>query len=129
MARDHGPYAVREACQKNHEDVHANEKNQGQRDEEMNRARGLLTAEALSEYGDHRCNRRRHGQTGEDDEREQHEDNREVSEPLHHVIRERFFFRGTLQTQIIPNEAPDAAPSEISLDWQQILAEMRRRSP
>src|SRR5437879_11693339 len=92
----------------------------------MNGARRLLTAEPVPHYRDNRCDSRGHTEAGEDDQRKQHEDDAEVREPLDDVVRQRLFFSGPLPAQFVPNDTRDAAPGEISLARQQILAEVLR---
>ena len=59
-----------------------------------------------------------------DHRREQHENDGEVSEPLEDVVGAGLFFAGALQAQMIRNDTYDGAPGEISLAWQQIVAEV-----
>ena len=84
--------------------MHAKKQNQGNSDEEVNRACRLLTAEPVPQCGDHGRDGRRHRQSGEDDQRKQYEDDREVSEPLDRVVCQRLFFRGALQAQVVPDD-------------------------
>ncbi len=60
--------------------------NQEIREEEVNGARGLLTAEDVHECGDNRCDGGRHREARDDDKREQDEDYSGVSEPLEGVV-------------------------------------------
>ena len=85
-AGDHRAHAVPESGKTNHHDMNEKEDHERYRDEEVDRARGLLAAE--------HCDRRRkrghkgggHRQARPDDQREQNEDHEQVGEALEDVI-------------------------------------------
>ena len=94
------------------------------RDDEVNRAGGLMTTEDIYECGDNGCDGGRHGEAGDNSQREQRENDGEVGEPLEDVVRAGLFFAGALPAQMIRNDTQDSVRAKISLRGQQVSAEM-----
>lgn len=99
ITRDHGSHSGGETGEPNHRDVHKEKEDDEARDEEMDGSCGLMTAEDIDECGDNGRDGRRHGQTCEDYQRKQHEDHREVGDPLNDVVRQGLFFSGPLEAR------------------------------
>ena len=94
----HRPHAVAKSRQPDHRYVDQQKGEQSDGQKEMNRARGLLSAE----HGDGSRNPgdecRRHGQARPDHQRKQHEDHEQVRHPLHRIVGPGILRAGSANT-------------------------------
>src|SRR5260370_15654877 len=112
-ADNHRCHPTSESGETNHNDVNRKEEHEGDRDEEVYGARGLLAAQ----NSDRGRNRGRdgggHGQARPDDQRKEDENDEQVGEPLKYVIRPGSFLIRPPEAQMLGDFSRGHLPGDV----------------
>src|SRR6202040_92195 len=121
---DHRAQLVHRSGQKHHRDMHENEqRNQAGRDE-MDRPRGLTSAKQVDEPGQDRIHPRRHGEAGQDHQRQQHADHAQIGQLLEGIIMARLLAMRKFQPKVVESVLEKGPWPQLLPAGQEIAPEM-----
>jgi hypothetical protein len=94
FAGDHRAQLVQRPGQKHHRDMNENKQHNQAGCDEMDRPRGLPSAEYVNKPGQNCIHPRRHGEAGQDHQRQQHADHAQIGQLLEWIIMARLLAMG-----------------------------------
>ena len=105
--------------------MHDHEEHEQPGGDEVDRARRLPAAEEVEQPGPGGVHARRHGEAGQDHDRDQDQQHREVGELLQHVVAPRGLPLGEVQRGVVLDVAPEAPGAKLGrIPRQQVAAQV-----